>query len=285
MAALALPLVAGPIIGAAVLAADPVVTVRPGDTLTGISRRHDVPIRTLVELNDIVNPNRIYAGQRLRLAAEEAAPASAAPAPAAERVHVVDHGEHLTGIARRYGVAISAIAGANGISNPSRIYAGQRLLIPGTAAAAPAAPAPAMPSSMAALVAKRDAVRQVIVEEANRYGVPVAFALAVAWHESGWQQHVTSHAGAVGVMQLMPATAVWIGEAMLGTHVDSHDLRDNARAGVRLLAHYLDRYDGNRELVLAAYYQGQSAADRHGIYPVTRPYIASITALERIFGD
>jgi soluble lytic murein transglycosylase-like protein len=137
---------------------------------------------------------------------------------------------------------------------------------------------------MAQLVAARDAVRRVIVEEAGRYGVPAAFALAVAWQESGWQQGVVSHAGAIGVMQLMPATAVWVGDAMLGAEVNPHDLRHNVRAGVRLLAHYLDRYDGNRDLVLAAYYQGQWATDHHGIYAVSRPYIASIRVLTGLFG-
>jgi hypothetical protein len=52
---------------------------------------------------------------------------------------------------------------------------------------------------------------------------------------------------------------------------------------VRLLRHYVDRYDGDRALVLAAYYQGQSAVDRNGIYAVTRPYIDSILVLERLF--
>ena len=71
---------------------------------------------------------------------------------------------------------------------------------------------------------------------------------------------------------------------MLGEIVAIHDVRHNVRAGVRLLAHYLARYAGNRDLVLAAYYQGQTAADRHGVYPVSVPYIASITRLERLFG-
>jgi soluble lytic murein transglycosylase-like protein len=124
----------------------------------------------------------------------------------------------------------------------------------------------------------------VIVEEANRYKVPATFALAVAWQESGWQQGVVSHAGAVGVMQLMPATADWVGEAMLGSRVQINDTRHNVRAGVRLLAHYLAHYDGDRDRVLAAYYQGQWATDHHGIYPVSRPYIASIKVLQRIFG-
>jgi soluble lytic murein transglycosylase-like protein len=207
-----------------------------------------------------------------------------APAAPAPKVHTVRGGEHLTGIARHYGVTIAAVASANGLSDPSRIYAGQRLTIPGTAAT-PAAGSNGVPASMAALVTERDAVRRVIVEEAGRYGVPPALALAVAWQESGWQQGVVSYANAVGVMQLLPATGEWVGSAMLGTTVDIRDLRQNVRAGVRLLAHYLDRYDGNRDLVLAAYYQGQTAVDRHGVYPVSRPYIASIRVLESLFGD
>ena len=358
LAGLVTTLVAGPILATAVLAADPTVIVQPGDTLTRLSKRHGVSIATLVDLNDIANPNRIFAGQRLRIAEERtASPATSTPAakPAAARAHTVKRGENLTVIARGYGVTVAAIVQANAIANPSRIYAGQRLTIPGAAAAAPtaqaakpaapakppaqrvhtvtrgqnlttiargygvtvaaivqanaianpsriyagqrltipgaaapaasAAPGPAaMPASMAKLVAERDAVRRIIVEEANRYDVPAAFALAVAWQESGWQQGVVSHAGAVGVMQLMPATAEWVGEAMLGSRVEIRDTRHNIRAGVRLLAHYLGHYDGDRARVLAAYYQGQWATDHHGIYPVSRPYIASINVLVHLFG-
>ncbi len=284
-ASIATALVVAPILATVAFGADEVI-VRSGDTLTAIARRHDLTIERLVALNGLRDPNRIFAGQRLRL--ERApAPAAAAPAPAAAaaRTHTVRAGEHLTGIARHYGVTISAITTANRIADPSRIYVGQRLTIPGGAAtaAAPAASS-AMPASMAALVAERDSVRRLIVAEAGRFGVPPAFALAVAWQESGWRQNVVSWAGAVGVMQLLPATGEWVGDAMLGTSVDIHDLRHNVRAGVRLLAHYLDRYDGRRALVLAAYYQGQTAVDRHGVYAVSRPYIASIKALEALFG-
>lgn len=284
-ASIATALVVAPILATVAIGADEVV-VRSGDTLTAIARRHDLTIERLVELNGLRDPNRIFAGQRLRLepAAAPAAPAPASPA-AAPRTHIVRAGEHLTGIARHYGVTIAAITTANRIADPSRIYAGQRLAIPGDGAPA-AAPAPssAMPASMAALIAERDAVRRLIVEEAQRFGVPAALALAVAWQESGWRQDAVSRAGAVGVMQLLPATGEWVGEAMLGTPVDIRDARQNVRAGVRLLAHYLHRYDGNRDLVLAAYYQGQTAADRHGVYPVSRPYIASIKVLEALFG-
>lgn len=279
-AGLAAALLAAPILATAVLAADPTVVVKAGDTLTSLAKRHGVEIVTLVEVNDLADPNRIYVGQHLRIpTAPPAVDVAAAPAAAA-RTHVVASGEHVTGIARRYQVTIAAIVDANRLADASRIFAGQRLAIPG-----PAAPAAglAMPAEMAALVGKRDAVRRVIIEEAERFDVPGPLALAVAWQESGWRQGVVSHAGAVGVMQLMPATAVWVGDAMLGTPVAINDTRHNVRAGVRLLAHYLDRYDGNRDRVLAAYYQGQWATDHHGIYAVSRPYIASIKALESMF--
>jgi LysM repeat protein len=357
LAALGIAITVAPIMATVALAADPIVTVKRGDTLSGIAKTHGVDMATIVALNGLPDPNRIFAGQQLRVGADPrpatpatpataaaathvvargenltrianhygvtvaeivadngianpsrifagqrlaipgVSPAAAAPAAApaqqpaaAPAEHVIARGETLTGIARHYGATVAAIVAANGIANPSRVFAGQRIVIPAVAAAAsapaPASPAspPAMPESMAAKVAQRDAVRQLIAEEATRYGVPVAFALAVAWQESGWQQHAVSSAGAIGVMQLMPATAEWVGSAMLGHAVQIDDARHNVRAGVRLLAHYLARYAGNRDLVLAAYYQGQSAADRHGIYPVSVPYIGSITRLERLFG-
>ena len=351
---IALAIALTPAYAATTVAADPTVVVRPGDTLTAIARRHGVSVERLVELNDLANPNRIYAGQRLRVGRDSSGTSGTAPAPARSTVHVVNRGSNLWTIARRYGVSMSAIVAANHLSDPSRIFAGQRLVIPlasapassptvprsgaapapseatrthvvsrgsnlwsiarqygvsvssivaanhladpsrifagqrlvipGSTAPAAAPSRPSIPARMAQLMARRDLVRRIIVLEAESQGVPRALALAVAWQESGWQQGVVSHAGAVGVMQLMPGTADWIGQSMLGRPVRIHDARSNIAAGVRLLRHYLDRYGGNRDLVLAAYYQGQRAVDRHGVYPVSRPYIQSIRQLERLFG-
>ena len=266
--------------------------VRSGETLTSIARRYRTTIQAIVVANRLPNANRIYPGQRLAIpgapaAAPSVAPPAAAPTKAkvgaAPPTHRVRAGETLTGIARRYGTTIAAIAHANAIANPSFVRTGTLLRIPGAAAKA-STPAPtAMPDSMARLVAKRTAVRRVITEEAARFGVPTAFALAVGWQESGWQEGLVSSAGAIGVMQLLPATGDWVGPGMLGYAVNLRDTRQNVRAGVRLLRHYLDRYHGDKARVLAAYYQGQTAVDRHGIYAVSRPYIASILHLERLF--
>jgi soluble lytic murein transglycosylase-like protein len=205
----------------------------------------------------------------------------AAPVTAAPVVHTVTSGENLTVIAHRYDTSIGAIVAVNGIADPSLLRVGQRLTIPGATAAT--GTLAAVPSAMRAAVAARSDIRAIIVDEARAQGVPVAFALAVAWQESGWQPGVVSSAGAVGVMQLTPPTADWVAATMLGSRINLLDARSNVHAGVRLLRHYFDRYRGDRSLVLAAYFQGQTGADRHGVYPVTRPYIASVLALEAIF--
>ena len=89
--------------------------------------------------------------------------------------------------------------------------------------------------------------------------------LAVAWQESGWQAEAVSSAGAVGLMQLMPATADWVAGSMLHEAPAITDAQWNARAGVRLLAHYLARYQGDKARTLAAYLQGMGSVDSVGV--------------------
>ena len=98
----------------------PVHIVRCGETLSGIAVRFGVSVGALARANGIVNPNRIFAGQRLVI-----------PAGNMGTVHVVRCGETLSGIAFHYGVNMWSIANANGIHNINRIFAGQRLTIPG----------------------------------------------------------------------------------------------------------------------------------------------------------
>ena len=100
--------------------------VQPGQTLFSIARMYGVDVWTLARVNNIVNPNRIYVGQRLVIPARSTT-------PPATNVYVVKAGDTLYSIAARYKTTAWAIAQANGIYDLNHIYVGQRLVIPGVA--------------------------------------------------------------------------------------------------------------------------------------------------------
>lgn len=102
-------------------------TIRSGDTLGGIARRHGVSTSALARANGIVDPDRIYAGQVLTIPGAASTPS---PAPRSVR-HVVASGETLGGIAKRYGVSVATLAKVNGIRDPDRVAAGAVLTLPG----------------------------------------------------------------------------------------------------------------------------------------------------------
>lgn len=113
----------------------PVVTggchyiVRRGDTLFSIARRFGTTIGAIAQANGLSNPRYIRTGQRLIIPG--AYPACAPPPPApGPTVYIVRRGDTLYSIARRYHTTVTAIAWANGIANPHRIWVGQRLVIP-----------------------------------------------------------------------------------------------------------------------------------------------------------
>jgi N-acetylmuramoyl-L-alanine amidase len=258
--------------------------VQPGENLTELAAAYGTSVAAIVATNQLSNPNWILVGQRLRIA-DGSHTRRAAAAPTATVVHVVRAGENLTGIARRYRTSVAALVASNHLPNASFIRIGQRLLVTVRSNATAQAGWSTVRFSAAtrARMARRFPIRNLIVSEAQRAGVPVPLALAVAWQESGWQQDVTSSAGALGIMQVMPGTAVWIADAIVHTSVDIHNRRSNVRAGVALLKHYLLHYRWDKRRVLAAYYQGERAVDKYGIFPVSRAYVASILELEALF--
>ena len=105
------------------LAAAGAVTVAPGDTVYGIARRFGVPIRTIIEANDLSPPYTLRVGQRLALAEP--------------RYHVVKQGETLYAISRLYEVDLTSLARLNRIGPPYALPLGVRLLLPGAVAGAP----------------------------------------------------------------------------------------------------------------------------------------------------
>src|SRR5207244_8280235 len=100
---------------------------------------------------------------------------------------------------------------------------------------------------------------------------------AVMQVESAFNPYARSPKGALGLMQLMPATIRQYGVR------NAFDPADNVRAGVAYLRELLDRYQNNEELALAAYNAGPNAVDRHGQsvppYRETKNYVAHINQL------
>jgi soluble lytic murein transglycosylase-like protein len=116
-----------------------------------------------------------------------------------------------------------------------------------------------------------------IGEHASRQGVRKALVRAVIQVESAFNPRAISNKGAIGLMQLMPATARQFGVR------NAFDPDENVRGGVAYLRQLLDRYDGDERLALAAYNAGPGAVDRHGQtvppFRETRDYVSRINSL------
>jgi soluble lytic murein transglycosylase-like protein len=115
---------------------------------------------------------------------------------------------------------------------------------------------------------------KIIYQAGEREGVDPRFIHAVIWQESKYKVDARSHAGAQGLMQLMPATA-----KRFGCH-DLNDPADNINAGTKYLSWLLKRFAGNVELALAGYNAGEGSVDKYdGIPPYneTQNYVKIIS--------
>lgn len=99
------------------------VTVAYGDTLSGIAKLFGTTVNSIVQLNAIANPNRIYPGQRLYLRVPVGTPVACCD------TYTVRRGDTLTAIANRFGTTVARLASINEISNPNRISVGQLLVL------------------------------------------------------------------------------------------------------------------------------------------------------------
>ncbi len=102
--------------------------IQSGDTLSGIAKRYGTTINALTQLNGIRNPNRIYAGQVIRIPVSSSG-ASESSGTGRPTYYVVRRGDTLSGIAYRYGTTYQKLMQLNGIRNPNLLYTGQRLRI------------------------------------------------------------------------------------------------------------------------------------------------------------
>jgi len=115
---------------------------------------------------------------------------------------------------------------------------------------------------------------RIILEAGQKQGVDPRFIHAVIWQESKYKVDARSHAGAQGLMQLMPATAKRFG----CEHPENPE--ENIAAGTKYLSWLLKRFAGNVELALAGYNAGEGSVDKYdGIPPYneTQNYVKIIS--------
>lgn len=107
----------------------------------------------------------------------------------------------------------------------------------------------------------------------EQYNVPANLLKSVAKAESNFNPNVVSHSGAIGVMQLMPKTAEYLGVK------DAFDAEQNIMGGAKYLSGLIEKYDGNTTLALAAYNAGSGNVAKYGGVPPfqeTKNYIEKV---------
>jgi LysM repeat protein len=189
------------------------------------------------------------------------------------RTHVVRAGESLSSLAKRFHTTVAKLARLNHLDPSHVLLIGTKLRIPAG-------------SRVSHVTAKRVAyrttsvasVRALLDHWALHYGVSVHLVRALAWMESGYNNALVSSVGARGIMQLLPTTLRFAETVLIGHRV-THNANGNVRAGVAYLAHLLHDFHGNQRLALAGWYQGERAVRKHGLYKVTRPFVANVLAL------
>jgi len=237
--------------------------VQAGDTLGDIAARFGVSVATLVANNNLADPNVIHVGQTLVIGSSPASPS----APASGSTYTVKPGDTLEGIAAAHGVLVRDLVELNGIRDADYIYVGQVLRIPGSR------------PRVTEYVVSYDVAEEALRSAEAEYGIPRGLLLALAWHESGWQQHLISEAGAVGLMQIMPDTAEWALEWLApGMTQWYSNPYHNAYMGAAIFRHWLNLADGDVEFALGAYYQGWHSMETHGPFLETERYIANVLA-------
>ena len=105
-----------------------IYTVKSGNTLYQIAQAYGVSVESIVELNNIKNPNLIYPGEKLRITRSDNTTLNAVY-NTSDEYYIVQKGDTLYSIAKKYGVSVSYLVSLNGITNANLIYVGQKLKI------------------------------------------------------------------------------------------------------------------------------------------------------------
>jgi len=128
-------------------------------------------------------------------------------------------------------------------------------------------------------VRKNDAYDGLIQKAARRYELPPALLKAIMATESGFSPNVKSHAGACGLMQLMPQTAKEMGVT------DIFSPEENVMGGARYIRYLINYFQGNVKLAVAAYNAGPSIVSRVKRVPEIPETKSYVTRVLRLYGS
>ncbi|RZS82951.1 LysM repeat protein [Motilibacter rhizosphaerae] len=233
--------------------------VRPGDSLQRIARHYGTPASAIRLRNSLPGDSMVRIGQVLRI-----------PVHRTTAVRTTTRTPSRTPTRRKATSRPLRTTGSNSFAG--RTYPSETVRRAAVNRAKLASRS--LPS--------RDRMRAIIASTARKHGVSPSLALAVAYQESGWSPRVVSVAGAIGALQVMPATGEWA-SGIVGRRLNLLDPYDNATAGVVLLQ-VLTRTAATTEQAVAGYYQGLASVRSRGMFSDTKQYVASVMALRGRFG-
>ncbi len=273
-------------------------TVAPGDTLWDIASTYGVPLGALAKLNNVGADAIIHPRQTLALpgadaglgetVADTASPSQDTPAPAdatpkatssGPSTHTVSAGESPWSIANRWGVSVDDLLAVNAMTRGDVIRVGQTLTMPGHGTTS--GELTNLPADLANST-ERMALMPVFDYWANEYSVPADLLKSLTWFESGWNNTKVSSADAIGIGQILPITAGFVSEYLVGEELDPWVPEQNIQLSARYLRYLLD-HAGSVELAVASYYQGLTATRQHGIYSSSEFYVEGILAMRERF--
>lgn len=194
--------------------------------------------------------------------------------------YTVEPGDTLSSIAWHYHTTIWTLAHANAIGNINLIFVNQRICVPfhGRSSASGVSTNGSVRwyDYNALDWSNRAQVRNLLYQVAAIHHLPPRLLLAIAWQESGWTQHVIAWDGGIGVMQLMPYTAMSI-NAGIGQQLDPYALWDNLNLGATYLQWLWNSFHGNLTQVISGYNEGGWAVIHRGIF--NWAYVNNVLAL------
>jgi soluble lytic murein transglycosylase-like protein len=174
---------------------------------------------------------------------------------------------------------VYAFTDANGVSHFSNVPSDSRYqLLIGTPSEAIAGTGVAAKEHSIDWLARSAQYDGVIKGAAQAATIQAALVRAVIVVESGFNPRAVSKKGAIGLMQLQPATAKRYGVKNI------YDPGENVRAGAHYLSDLLARFDSNLELALAAYNAGEEAVERYGRHvPPFRETLAYVPSVMKVY--